>query len=99
LIQIDEIVELVNLEVKTPQGGSLGEFLSHPYIVIELGRESAPKPLCKLINIYDDVESSKIPWLLLCGSQNKRIPRRNLLQLPTLKIRAFHIMTKRSKVS
>jgi hypothetical protein len=60
LIEIDEIVRLDNPEVIMPQAGSLGGVSAQPEIVRTSGRSSAPNLLHKLINIYDDEESSEV---------------------------------------
>jgi hypothetical protein len=57
LINIDEITGLDNPEITTPQAGSPGDVSAQLETVRASGRESAPNPLCELINIYDDEES------------------------------------------
>jgi hypothetical protein len=65
IIQIDEIVGLYNLEVTTPQVGSLGDISAQPEIARTSGRESAPNPLHDLITIYDDEDSLKVSLVTL----------------------------------
>jgi hypothetical protein len=60
LIEIDEIVGLDSPEITMPQDRSLGDVSAQLEIVGTLGRTSAPNPLCELINIYDDEESSEV---------------------------------------
>jgi hypothetical protein len=43
-----------------PQAGSPGGVSAQPETVGTSGRESAPNPLCELINIYDDEESLEV---------------------------------------
>jgi len=59
-IQIEEIIGLDNPEFSTPQARSLGGVSAQPEIVRTSGRSSAPNLLHKLINIYDDEESSEV---------------------------------------
>jgi hypothetical protein len=60
LIGIDEIVGLENTEVTTPQARSPGGVSAQPETIKTSGRESAPNPLCELINIYGDEESPEV---------------------------------------
>jgi hypothetical protein len=60
LIQIEEIIELDNPEVTTPQYRSPGDVSSQLEIRKTSVRESAPNPLHNLIKIYDDEESSEV---------------------------------------
>jgi hypothetical protein len=79
-----------NHEVTMPQTESPGDVSAYLDIERTSGRESSPNPLHNLITIYNEEERSEVSLVK---------PRRHLPQLPMLKFKAFHRMTRRSKVS
>jgi hypothetical protein len=86
LIDIDEIVELDNPEIVTPQARSSRGVGTHPEIVRTSGRASAPNPISELINIYDDEESLEVFLVTLVQIIKEKEPKNTSSPAPDAQI-------------
>jgi hypothetical protein len=86
LLYIDEIVELDDPEIPTPQARSLGDVLVQSETVEKSGRESAPNPLNELINIYDGEESLEVSLVTPVPIMEEKDPEKESTPAPDAQI-------------